>query len=118
VDQARAGNARELMDVLEQRRAREVAPERADEAGQFEDTTRVITSGDVLRITINGEPDLPSTYQVRTDGTVRIPLLGAFKVVGQTTRQVRDAIGRKLSDLRLGSASAVTIQVRRATRVR
>ena len=118
VDQARAGNARELMEVLEQRRAREVAPERADVAGQFEDTARVITSGDVLRITINGEPELPSTYQVRTDGTVRIPLLGAFKVVGQTTPQVRDAIGRKLSDLRLGSASAVTIQVRRATRVR
>ena len=118
VDRARAGNARELMEVLEQRRAREVAPERADEAGQFEDTRRVITSGDVLRIAINGEPDLPSTYQVRTDGTVRIPLLGAFKVVGQTTGQVRDAIGRKLSDLRLGSASAVTIQVRRATRVR
>jgi beta-lactamase regulating signal transducer with metallopeptidase domain len=123
VDQARvADEVRRSVDeqraVAEERMQRERrVPDRMD-AMEFETTTRVFTSGDVLRIVINGEPDLPTTYQVRTDGTVRIPLLGSFRVVGQTSQQVRDAIGRKLSDLRLGSASAVTIQVRRASRVR
>ena len=118
-----ADDARALERMVEQRRLREmvraveVVPD-AVSSGQFETTSRVITSGDVLRITISGEPDLPSTYQVRTDGTIRMPLLGSFKVVGQTSQQLREAIGRKLSESRLGSASSVTIELRRPARVR
>lgn len=114
VDERMAEQRREMRDMA---RAIEVVPD-AVTSGQFETTSRVITSGDVLRITISGEPDLPSTYQVRTDGTIRMPLLGSFRVVGQTSQQLREAIGRKLSESRLGSASSVTIQLRRPARVR
>jgi len=42
-----------------------------------------------------------------------MPLLGTFKVVGQTPDQVRQAIGRKLSESRLGSTDSVRVAIRR-----
>ena len=110
-DQARLARER-LMESRER-----IVPQRRPGL-TFEDQARVITSGDVLRIAIAGEPELPTTYEVRTDGTVRVPLLGSFKVVGQTSQQVKTAIGRKLSDLGAGSASSVTVQLARAARIR
>jgi beta-lactamase regulating signal transducer with metallopeptidase domain len=72
-----------------------------------------VQAGDLLRLTISGEPDLPATYRVSDDGTIRLPFLGAIKVVGLTAAQIRDAVGKQLSDRRLGSASQVTVTVTR-----
>ena len=80
------------------------------------DPSRPIAAGDVLSVAIEGEPDLPPTYFLREDGTIRILFLGTFKVAGQTAAQVRDAIGKALADRRLGSASQVTVTARRAIR--
>lgn len=70
-------------------------------------------AGDVLEVRIGGEPDLPTHYDIRADGTIRLPFLGSFKVVGQTAAQVQAAIGRQLSDRKLGPANQVTVSVLR-----
>jgi tetratricopeptide (TPR) repeat protein len=70
-------------------------------------------AGDLLEIRIANEPELPTHYEVRTDGTIRVPFLGSFKVVGQTAAQVQAAIGKQMSDRKLGSANQVTVSVMR-----
>lgn len=76
-------------------------------------SNRPIEAGDFLMITIAGETELPTIYRIAGDGTIRVPLLGSFKVLGETPDRVREAIGRKLSETRLGSASGVTVRLRR-----
>jgi hypothetical protein len=68
---------------------------------------------DVLRITIAGEPDLPQSYTVGADGTIRFPFVGSIKVDGLTAAQVRESLGKKLSEKKLGSADQVTINADR-----
>jgi DNA repair exonuclease SbcCD ATPase subunit len=70
-------------------------------------------AGDVLEVRIGGEPDLPTHYDVRTDGTIRLPFLGSFKVVGQTAAQVQAAIGKQMADRKLGPANQVAVSVLR-----
>jgi len=99
-----------------QRGLREVAPEgRGFGSGESrmerDPADRSISSGDFLFVTIDGENLLPELYRIEGDGTVKLPLLGSFKVVGRTPSQVREAIGKRLSDTRLGSASKVRVQL-------
>ena len=70
-------------------------------------------AGDVLEVRIGGEPDLPTHFDIRADGTIRLPFLGSFKVVGQTAAQVQAAIGKQMSDRKLGAANLVTVSVLR-----
>ena len=77
-----------------------------------EPVNRPIAAGDIVLITIEGESELPTVYRIREDGTIRVPLLGAFKVIGQTPAQVREAIGTRLSDSRLGSPAKVQVTLR------
>jgi len=50
---------------------------------------------------------------VRTDGTIRLPLIGMIKVAGLNSKQVQEAIGKLLADRRLGSAADLTVSIRR-----
>jgi hypothetical protein len=68
-------------------------------------------AGDVLEVRIGGEPDLPTHYDMRADGTIRLPFLGSFKVVGQTAAQVQAAIGKQMSYRKLGPANQVSVSV-------
>ncbi len=78
---------------------------------QHLDPSAPAQAGDVLRITISGEPDLPASYRVAEDGTIRVPFVGAIKVSGLTAAQVRDAVGKQLSSKKLGSVDQVTVTV-------
>jgi beta-lactamase regulating signal transducer with metallopeptidase domain len=101
---------RDMSDVVS-RRARasvEGRPEAYDQVAP-----RPIAAGDFLFVSIAGESDLPSIYRIDSSGSIRIPLLGTFKVIGQTPDQVREAVGRKLSESRLGSAGGVRVAIRR-----
>jgi beta-lactamase regulating signal transducer with metallopeptidase domain len=71
-----------------------------------------IRAGDVLTIDIQGEPDLPRVYVVEPDGTVRLPLVGAVRVVSLTARHARDAVQKQLTDRRIESRD-VTVGLRR-----
>lgn len=80
---------------------------------QHVDPSSPVQAGDVLRMTINGEPDLPASYRVTGDGTIRLPFVGAIKVAGLNTAQVREAVGKQLSAKKLGSVDQVTVAVTR-----
>jgi protein involved in polysaccharide export with SLBB domain len=77
------------------------------------DAAEKVQPTDLLVIEIRGEPDLPVNYTVRADGTIRLPFLGSITVEGQTAAQVRESIGKVLSDRKLGSVSQVTVTHRR-----
>src|SRR5204862_3458239 len=76
-------------------------------------STETLRAQDVLRITLAGEPDLPQSYTVGADGTIRFPFVGSLKVDGLTASQVRELLGKKLSEKKLGSAEQVTINAGR-----
>jgi beta-lactamase regulating signal transducer with metallopeptidase domain len=69
--------------------------------------------GDLLVIEIAGEPDLPREYEVRSDGTIRLPLIGSVRVAGSTASQVRDAVARQITDRGLGKSPGVAVSLRR-----
>ena len=72
-----------------------------------------VRAGDVLVIEIAGEPDLPREYEVRSDGTIRLPLIGSVRVVGSTASQVREAVVKQITDRGLGKSPGVAVSLRR-----
>ena len=75
------------------------------------DAAATARAGDVIGVTIHGEPDLPQSYVVREDGTIRLPLLDAIKVVGLTTSQIEAAIRKQVS--RVSTKVDLEVQIRR-----
>ncbi len=115
-DYERALKSREVQDVASRYRnqLREVAPEPRESAEALESIpSRPIVAGDLLFIAIEGESLLPTIYRVEGAGSIRLPLLGSFKVIGQTPGQVREAIGKRLMDAKLGSPAKVSVEIRR-----
>jgi len=55
-------------------------------------------SGDQVRITVFGEPDLTGQFAVDGSGVVAFPLIGEVKAAGGTARDLEKAIGAKLRD--------------------
>jgi protein involved in polysaccharide export with SLBB domain len=51
--------------------------------------------GDVVEVRVFGEPDLTGTHQVSPDGQIRLPLVGAVDVAGQTP----DNLARRIETL-------------------
>jgi len=52
--------------------------------------------GDVLHITVVGEPDLPRWLCVSKDGSIGMPLVGSIPVAGKTIKQLQMYIEEKL----------------------
>ncbi len=108
-----------LAERLQRRETpREVAPEpsRPERNDRTEFVaSRPIAAGDTLFVSIDGESQLPTSYRVDSSGSIRVPLLGAFKVLGQTPGQVREAIGKRLMDAKLGSPARVRVEIRRSS---
>jgi beta-lactamase regulating signal transducer with metallopeptidase domain len=68
---------------------------------------------DSLTISIEGEPDLPTVFTVRSDGSIRFPFLGSIRVQGSTTAQVQSVIRKLLADRKLVSNPEVTVSAQR-----
>ena len=68
---------------------------------------------DRLEITIDGEPDLPTTFTVREDGSIRFPFLGSIRVQGSTASQVQNVIQKLISDKGLARNPAVHVSASR-----
>jgi beta-lactamase regulating signal transducer with metallopeptidase domain len=73
------------------------------------EATATLQPEDRVTITIEGEPDLPKTFTVRADGSIRFPFLGSIRVQGLTTTQVQDAIQKLISSKGLARNPAVTV---------
>jgi len=107
---------KELSKASEKSKLRMVTP---DDPVKFAEAvteavpSRPIEAGDFLLVTIEGESQLPTFYRIESNGSLRVPLLGSFKVLGQTPGQVREAIGKRLMDAKLGSPAKVQVEIRR-----
>ncbi len=65
---------------------------------QTNDVQYTLGSGDRLRVTVFGEPDLSGEFEVDGSGQISFPLIGNVLVKDQTLRGAEDAIKAKLLD--------------------
>ncbi|MGB3813694.1 MAG: polysaccharide biosynthesis/export family protein [Shinella sp.] len=56
----------------------------------------VVSSGDILRVTVYGDAGLSGSFPIGTDGTIGYPLLGNVPVSGKKIDEVRQAIDNGL----------------------
>lgn len=75
--------------------------------------SEVARAGDIVQIAIHNEPDLPTTFVVQPDGTIRFPLVGAIRVQGLTARQVQETVGKQLSERKLAAGSGLDVTLLR-----
>ncbi len=68
--------------------------------------------GDVFTLHIVGEKDLPTEYQVASDGTVDLPFLHTMKVVGLEPQQVARLVREQLMEKQILTDPSVVVQVR------
>jgi polysaccharide biosynthesis/export protein len=64
--------------------------------------------GDIISVTVIGEPELTGQYAVREDGQIIFPILGATKVIGYTPTQLADQMTEMLRKFVLKPIVAVT----------
>ena len=69
-----------------------------------------VTNGDVLRITVYGDPGLSGSFPIGTDGTVGYPLLGNVAVTGKSVSEIREAIGTRLKEHIANLSVAVVVE--------
>lgn len=56
-----------------------------------------LDTGDIVRVSVYGEPELTKTYQVDDGGALALPLVGPVKVRGKTTQVAARAITAALA---------------------
>lgn len=62
------------------------------------DDNYMVGDGDVLKVTVYGNPDLDATVRVSSDGTILFPLLGQVQIGGLSVAQVSNHLAKKLAD--------------------
>jgi len=60
--------------------------------------TYVLGPADRIRIKVYNESDITGEYEVNGSGFVSVPLAGEIKAAGLTTRQLENALKRRLAD--------------------
>ena len=58
----------------------------------------VLDTGDRLRVFVYGQPNLSRAYTVDQEGAIIVPLIGAVRARGRTTREVERAIRHQLAE--------------------
>ncbi len=76
------------------------------------DPNATAAAGDTVEIKVSGESELPA-MRVESDGTIRPPFLGAIQVKGLTTRQISEAIAKRLTERKLATNPTVSVTLRR-----
>lgn len=69
-----------------------------------------VASGDVLRITVYGDPGLSGSFPIGTDGTIGYPLLGNIPVIGKSVDEVRETIDKGLKEHIANLSVAVVVE--------
>jgi len=83
------------------------------ESAPVQDAATRVQAGDVLVITIENEPDLPRSFVVSADDTIRFPLVGPIRVGGMTLGEARTVLTRALADRGLAASSRIDVGLRR-----
>ncbi|GLK55650.1 polysaccharide export outer membrane protein [Methylopila capsulata] len=60
------------------------------------DEPYVLATGDRLRVSVFGQPNLSNSYTVEADGQIAMPLVGRYAVVNKTPDQVRTGLEARL----------------------
>lgn len=72
----------------------------------------VLGVGDVVDITVFGQPDLKTETTVRPDGTITMPLVGDLKANGRTPSELRETIKAQIQNfIKLAAGNEVTVAV-------
>jgi polysaccharide export outer membrane protein len=58
----------------------------------------VVGEGDVLQVTVLGNPDLATTARVTREGQIRLPLIGQVPVAGVALPRIADMVSDRLAD--------------------
>lgn len=69
-----------------------------------------VARGDILRVTVYGDPGLSGSFPVGIDGTIGYPLLGNIVVTGKSIDEVREEINSALKQHIANLSVAVSIE--------
>ena len=67
--------------------------------------------GDIFRLEIVGEPELPKEYQVAADGTVTLPYIQVVKVAGLEPHEVASRVRDRLIEEKILTNPSVVLSV-------
>jgi len=76
------------------------------------DPSATARAGDTVDVIVSGEAELPE-FSVEPDGTIRLPFIGSIEVKGLTTRQIAEAVAKRLTDRKLATNPQVSVTLRR-----
>jgi beta-lactamase regulating signal transducer with metallopeptidase domain len=76
------------------------------------DRNATARAGDTVDVIVSGEAELPG-FTIEPDGTIRLPFLGSIEVKGLTTRQIAEAVAKRLTDRKLATNPQVSVTLRR-----
>jgi polysaccharide export outer membrane protein len=68
--------------------------------------------GDVLRVSIVGEKDLPEEFQVAPDGTIDLPYIDALRVDGMEPQEIARLIRKTLVEKKILASPSVIVIVK------
>lgn len=68
--------------------------------------------GDVFQLQIVGEKELPTEYQIASDGTVDLPYIHTLKVAGLEPQEVARLVRQRLIDQKILSDPSVVVSVK------
>ena len=85
-------------------------------AGAAHDNSYVIGVDDLLAINVWKEPEISRSLPVRSDGRISLPLIGEVQAAGETPRQLKEAIAKKLQSYISEPDVAVIVQEIRSHR--
>jgi len=88
----------------------------AKPAAQAGDDTYIIGPDDLLAINVWKEPEISRSLPVRSDGRISLPLIGEVQAAGETPRQLKEAIAKKLQSYISEPDVAVIVQEIRSHR--
>ena len=64
----------------------------------FSASPALLKPGDVLNVTVQGEPDLSGDLIIDSNGSIKLPLIGSLDVAGMNTTEVSKLIKHRLTD--------------------
>jgi polysaccharide export outer membrane protein len=68
--------------------------------------------GDIFQLEIVGEKDLPSEYQVASDGTVMLPYIQIVRVLGLEPQEVAKKVSERLIEEKILTRPSVVVTVK------
>ena len=74
-------------------------------------TIEKVGTGDVLRVTVFGQPDMTTEGRISDRGAISLPLVGEVKVAGSTTTEAANRIATALKDGKYLKNPQVTVAV-------